>query len=158
MAADRGIYPRQCHTAWKSRHIGLIKEHPYSVALFRIIVFSPMQEMQCWGFVSLKIRKWSEAEINSAELIWKYRRKIRLIERNAIVNLVRNRKLSSCRIWSPTQLNTPPPPPSFTFGRGRVGGGEPERRLYVAVIVLTAGSKYQHAWLYLKSINSIKHQ
>ncbi len=54
-----------------------------------------------------------------------------------VLNLVRNRVLNSCRIWSPTQLNTPHPPPSHTLSaytvhwlwEGREGWGELERRL-----------------------------
>jgi hypothetical protein len=52
------------------------------------------------------------------------------------LNLVRNRVINSCRIWSLTQLNTPHPTPSqphtvcifctLTLGRkGREEGGEP---------------------------------
>ncbi len=38
-----------------------------------------------------------------------------------VLNLTRNRVLNSCRIWSTTQLNTPPPP-SHTLSVGEGGG------------------------------------
>jgi hypothetical protein len=53
-----------------------------------------------------------------------------------VLNLVRCRVYNSCRIWSPTEPYTLPPPPYilytytvylFTQGRGR-GRVEPERR------------------------------
>jgi hypothetical protein len=51
-----------------------------------------------------------------------------------VLNLVRNRVLNSCRLWSTTQLNTLPPPAThclyiqnFYFGKvGRGGGGQRE--------------------------------
>ncbi len=69
-----------------------------------------------------------------------------------VLNLVRNRVLNSCRIWSPTQLNTHPNPfPAthclyklhFDFGRGRRGGG--------GAIVHKSGSKIP-TWLTVSSV------
>ncbi len=75
------------------------------------------------------------------------------------LNLDRYRVLNLCRIWSPTGLNTPPPP-SHTLsvytllrhagGRGRY---EPERRLEGQQFT-KLGKKYQHDLLKLHSINS----
>jgi hypothetical protein len=53
-----------------------------------------------------------------------------------VLNLVRNRVLNSCRIWSTTQLNTPTPLPAthclfvlfVYFGKGGEGWGSSERR------------------------------
>jgi hypothetical protein len=63
-----------------------------------------------------------------------------------VLNLVKNRVFNSCRIWSTTQLNTPPPPPTathcictFTLGRG--GGGQREGS---GATVHKRGRKYQH--------------
>ncbi len=75
--------------------------------------------------------------------------------------------VNSWRIWSTKQLNTPHPPTATRclyilyiqyvhFGEGGgVGGGHREGR---GAIVHKSGRKYQHNWLYLDSINSIKHQ
>ncbi len=49
-----------------------------------------------------------------------------------VLNLVRYRVLNSCRIWSPTRLNTPPPSKPHTvylyctFDTGKRGRGEGE--------------------------------
>jgi hypothetical protein len=78
------------------------------------------------------------------------------------LNLLRNIKLNSYRIWSTTQLYAPHPPPPAThclyilyvyFGGGRGEGGQREGR---GATVHKSGRKYQHDWLYLQSINSIK--
>jgi hypothetical protein len=76
-----------------------------------------------------------------------------------------NRVLSSCKIWSTTQFNTPPPPPLQPhtvsvsilreMDRGGGRGGQREGR---GATVHKRGRKYQHDRLYLQSINSIKHQ
>jgi hypothetical protein len=63
-----------------------------------------------------------------------------------VLNLVRNRVLNSCRRWSPTQLNNPPPLPAtycqcilctLTLGRGGCISREKVR----VAIVHKAGSK-----------------
>jgi hypothetical protein len=46
----------------------------------------------------------------------------------------------------------------YLFTQGRVGGGELTREKVRGAIVHKAGRKYQHYWLYLQSINFIKHQ
>jgi hypothetical protein len=43
-------------------------------------------------------------------------------------------------------------------GMGEGGGGEQTREKVRGAVVQKAGRKYQHDWLYLQSINSIKHQ
>ncbi len=82
-----------------------------------------------------------------------------------VLNLVRNRVLNFCRIWSTTQLNTPTPlprshtPSVFTVRllgkRWRVGGGQREGK---RATVHKRCRKYQHDWLFLHSINSTIHQ
>ncbi len=82
-----------------------------------------------------------------------------------VLNLVRNRVLNSCRIWSSTQLNSPPAPPSHTLS------------VYTVLTTLTMGEAVNQRVgqrsstslsqventnmtdsIYLQSINSIKHQ
>jgi hypothetical protein len=79
-------------------------------------------------------------------------------------NLARDRVINSCRIWSTTQLNTPLPH-SLTqslytvrllWEGGRRGvRGQREGR---GATGHKRSRKYQHGWLYLLSLNSIKHQ
>ncbi len=68
--------------------------------------------------------------------------------------------VNSCRIWSTTQLNSPPPTPQphnaclyilyVYFGKGGRGeGGQREGR---GALVHKRGRKYQNDWLYLLSI------
>ncbi len=72
-----------------------------------------------------------------------------------VLNVVRNRVLNSCRIWSITQLNTTPRPTvSHCLYLLYVYFGREDR----GATVHKWSRKYQHDWLYLQSINSIKHQ
>ncbi len=68
-----------------------------------------------------------------------------------VLNLFRYRVLNSCRIWSPTGLNTPTPSQPHT-----VCWVEPERRFEWQQFTKLS-RKHQHDWLYLQSINSDKH-
>ncbi len=76
-----------------------------------------------------------------------------------VLNLVRYRVLNSCRILSPTGLNTQqsaPTTPSqphtvcIMYFDTRKGGGGPERMLE-GQLFTKLGRKYQHDWLYLQS-------
>jgi hypothetical protein len=76
-----------------------------------------------------------------------------------VLNLVRYRVLNSCRIWSPTQLNTPPPPQPFPvthylyilyFDTGRGWTREKGR----GSIVHKAGSKIP-TWLAVFPVSNI---
>ncbi len=69
-------------------------------------------------------------------------------------------------VWGPEPHNTHPLHTVYTLtdtyshregGSGGGGGEESNQREYEGATVHEAGSKYQHDWLYLQSINSDKH-
>jgi hypothetical protein len=68
-------------------------------------------------------------------------------------------KLLQNMVYNTTQHPPPPPPQPHTvciyFGKGERGGGQREGR---KATVHKRDRNYQHDWLYLWSLNSIKHQ
>jgi hypothetical protein len=83
-----------------------------------------------------------------------------------VLNLVRNRVLNSCRIWSATQLNTPPSTATHCLYInvlyvyfGKEGGGQREG----TGATVHKGQQFtrwventNHEWMYLQSIKSVK--